>query len=101
MPLKEEMQEIDSEQFVRVADAVQDKMRLPKADIYSMINSTFCEYPAFTDLISYLLEKFGSIETISHEEMRGAVIGAASVLLTLREYVEFRDMQDQFPDTLE
>jgi hypothetical protein len=63
-----------------------------------MFDKTFDEYPAFHDIISYLLEKFESIESISHEEMRGAVIGAATVLLTLREYVEVRDMQEQFPD---
>jgi hypothetical protein len=98
MSLKDELRSIDSEQLIRIAEAVQDKLKLPQVDLDAMLEGTFDDFPAFTDLTAYLMGKYENNTALTYKEKRAAVIGATTVLVILREYVKVQDMQDQFPD---
>jgi len=101
MGLKEELQGIDGEQLVKVAGSVFDKLKLPISELEATIETTLDEYPAFLQLIDYMIGGYENKDNLNSGEKRMAIIGATAVLLTIREYVKVQEMQEQFPDISE
>ena len=101
MGLKEEFHTIDGSQLLRVAESVQDKLVSDSPEPVIMFDTTFDEYPSFTELICFLVDKYESKEHLNPKERHAAIVGAGTVLLTLREYIKVQEMREQFPDAPE